>query len=150
MWLLENWKIVVAAAGTFALCLMLHKLDVSRIEAKHATEITRLRNAMTEACNQAQETTRKVSHEYQIQLGSLNSKLSAAQRLHNGKCVAVTLTPATGHDAAPAGKELSGRDAGIAAGALIDIAGRCEKVRLQLKSCQQFINLENGAGAGQK
>ena len=148
MWLLANWKIVVAAAGTFALCLMLHKLDVGRIEAKHATEITRLRNAMTEACNVAQETTRKVSHEYQIQLGSLNSKLSAAQRLHDHKCVAVTGITSSRHDAASAGKELSGRDAGIAAGALIDLAGRAEKVRIQLIACQSFVSLENGAGAG--
>lgn len=148
MWLLANWKVIVTAAGTFALCLMLHKLDVSRIEAKHEKQITSLRNAMTEACNQAQETTRKVSHEYQIQLGSLNSKLSAAQRLHDKRCVAVTLSPARGHDAGAAGKELSGGNAGIAAGAFIDIAGRCEKVRLQLKSCQQFIRLENGAGEG--
>lgn len=148
MWLLANWKIVASAVATFALCLMLHKIDVTRIEAKHEAQITSLRNAMTEACNVAQETTRKVSHEYQIQLGTFNSRLSAAQRLHDHRCVAVTLSPARGHDAAPAGKELSGGDAGIAAGSLIDLAGRAEKVRLQLKSCQQFITLENRSGEG--
>ncbi len=150
MWLLANWKSVAAVIGTFALSWMLHTIDVNRIEAKQADEITHLRNAMTEACNVAQETTRKVSHDYQIQLSSLNSRLSAAQRLHNGKCVAVTLSAPAGHDAAPAGKELSGRNTGVAAGYLIDFDGRCEKVRLQLKSCQQFINLDLGAQAGQK
>lgn len=147
--LIANWKSIIACAATFALCLMSHKLDVARIEAKHSLAIAAVKKAMTAECTKAQAITSKVSHEYQIQLGTLNSRLSAAQRLHDHRCVAVTLPAARGHDAGTAGKELSGGDAGIAAASLIDLAGRAEKVRIQLKACQQFIRLENGAGQGE-
>ncbi len=139
MWLIANWKTIAAVA----LCWMLHTLDVHRIEEKQANEITRTRNAMTDACNKVQETTRKISHDYQIQLGSLNSRLSAAKRLHNSGCVSVASSSAAGLDAAAAKGKLIRRN--VDADRLIDLAGRGEKYRIQLISCQQFIDLDKGA-----
>lgn len=144
--LIANWKSIAAAAAAFALSLMMHKLDVHRIEARHEKEIASVRIAMTDACNKVQETTRKVSNEYQKNLANLNARLAAARRLHDNSCVAVAVSAAAGHDAAAAGAKSSGRN--VSSDRLIEIAGKGEKYRLQLLSCQQFINLENGVGEG--
>lgn len=140
--LLANWKSVVAAAAAFALSLMLHKLDVHRIEAKHTAEILSVKAAMTAQCNKEKAITTEVSHAYQTELASLNRRLSDARRLHARSCVVVT-GAAAGHDGAAS----SGKSAGsgvkgnrpVAAETLIDLFGEGEKYRLQLWSCQTFI-----------
>ncbi len=137
MLLLSNWKII----ATVILCWMLHMLVVNSIDTKHAAQITSIKAAMTVTCNNAQEKTRKISHDYQIQLSSLNSRLSSAHGLHDNHCVAITIDSAGGYHAAATGKELSGRN--VRADRLLDIAGRAEKVRLQLKACQSFLKEEN-------
>lgn len=140
MWLLANWKILVTVAGTLSLSWMLHTLDVHRIEARQVSEIATVKTAMAAECNKAQETTRKVSHDYQTKLAALDARLSAARRMHDNRCMSVTGIPATGHHAGTAGGKLSGRD--VEAAGLIDLAGRAERVRIQLIACQGFIGAE--------
>ena len=144
--LLANWKSILAAAATFALCLMLHKLDVTRIEAKHTAEIATVKAALAAECDKAQAITKGVSHAYQTKLADLNSRLSAAQRLYQHSCVAISGAAPAGHDAAPAGGKPAGRN--VAADRLIDIAGKGEKYRIQLISCQSFVSLSSGQQQG--
>ncbi len=148
--LIANWKILAGAGLAFGLALMLHKLDVHRIEAKHAAEIVAVKAAALEECNKAQAITRKVSHDYQIKLDVLNTRIAVARRMYSGRCIAIQSHAAAGYDAASAGKELSGGNAGASAEGLIDLAGRCERVRLQLISCQSFVSLSDGAQRSEK
>lgn len=146
IWFLANWKIVASSVATFGLCLMLHTLDVNRIEANQAEEITKVKAAIAAECTKAQAITEKVSHGYQTKLSALNSRLAAAHRMRDNSCVSVKIDPASRHDATAPREKSFGRDVG--SDRLIEIAGKGEKYRLQLISCQQFINLENGVSSG--
>lgn len=154
--LFANWKSVLACIATFGLCLMLHKLDVHRIEAKHAAEIVNVKKAMTEECTKAQAITEKVSHDYQNKIARLNSRLAAAHRLHDSACTSVTGIPASRHDDAaklgkPSGSSAQGAGYGertkdLSARYLIDLTGEGEKYRLQLLACQQFVTMTTRQG----
>lgn len=143
--LLANWKSLAAAGAAFALSLMLHKLDVHRIEANHASEIVKVKQAMSAECTKAQAITEKVSHDYQNKIAALNSRLAAAHRLHDSACVAVTGIPSSGYDDAaklrkPSGQAAEGAGATLSARYLIDLTGEGEKYRLQLLACQAFVS----------
>ena len=137
MWLLANWKILTTATATLAICWMLHSLDVHRIEAKHDKEIISAKNALVAECNKAQAITKGISHDYQTKLASLNARLADAKRVHVNRCIAVQGATSAGYDGTATGAKPAGRNVG--ADRLIDYAGRAEKYRLQLISCQDFI-----------
>lgn len=139
--LIKNWKDIAVAIAAFGFSYMLHTLDVHRIEAKQVAEIQNVKQAMTAKCDQAKAITNGVSHDYQSKLAALDARLSSARSVYNGSCLSVQTAAAAGHDAAAAaGKPIRRNVDGTR---FIEIAGRAEKYRLQLISCQRFITLEN-------
>lgn len=68
-------------------------------------------------------------------LASLNDKLRAKGA--SAACVSVA-RPASRHDAATGGNELSGKD-GIMAESLLAMSATCDRQTAQLVACQQFI-----------
>lgn len=146
--ILANWKSVLACAATFALCLMLHKLDVNRIESNHASEILKVKTALTAECVAAQAITEKVSHDYQKNIASLGARLAAAHRLHDNACLSVEVEAASRSDGAaasgkPSGSSVTGTGR-ISAGTFIDLIGEGEKYRLQVMACQAFLTATDG------
>lgn len=93
--------------------------------------------AANKVCEDNQKITRRVSHDYQSKVSTLNAELASLRGLHSTECVPTTGS-AGGHDAIAGSGQLS-RPHAVAAGDLIDFAGDCEKGRLQLLACQDFI-----------
>ncbi len=128
----------------------LHSFSINRLEAKHKTEMAAQQLALTKKCEADKAITTRVSHDLQIQLASLDSRLDASHRMLNGKCTGVLTFTAPRYDAPPATKEPLGRNVGgtepkraatyASAGHLISIAGKGERYRLQLLACQKFVS----------
>lgn len=149
--------VAVASFLVGSLSLGAHSLRVNYLEKQFEKKLEKQKTALVEKCNLDKAITAKVSHDLQKNLDTLDRQLAAARRLHGHKCSAVAPFTPAGRNAASAGKEPPGRDDGGTApegtiifantGSLIGIAGKGEKYRLQLKSCQAFVKAVQKAAA---
>lgn len=92
---------------------------------------------MTKACNEVQETTREVSHDYQTKLANLNAKYAALKRMHY--CVPINVKTPGRRNATEGDKGLPRADGGITSEALREYARDAEQTGLQLDACQDFL-----------
>ena len=131
----NNWKWLFSSFATFAFCFMLHKIDMSFVNAAHLRNIAVAETKQIVICNQQKAITTEVSHDYQSKIADLNRRVSQLKRVRS--CVPIEGSPATGHDAA-GGNKLHGPH-GVPSDALIDFAAEAEQTRLKLNACQSFI-----------
>lgn len=98
----------------------------------------KFRNSL-EQCTTDKALTHEVSNDYQTRIRSLNRQLVELKRLRDKPdCVPVS-TPPGGRDAGSGTGKPSGQD-GVRSEWLLDYAAEAEQYRLQLISCQDFIN----------
>ena len=67
----------------------LHSFDVNRINAKHLKEMTRQNDALVAQCDHDKNITKRVSHDLQKNLSTLDRNLAAARLRHGCTKVAV-------------------------------------------------------------
>lgn len=139
LFLISNWKTIVAIMATAALCYLLHALDVDRLEKKEAADINNQQVTDTKSCNADKAITEKVSHDYEDKISSLNKQLVDLTSVRPNVCVTIPSRTAPRSNAASRTAIARGPDARVDSDALYIIAGQGEKYRLQLISCQQFI-----------
>ncbi|TXH13848.1 MAG: hypothetical protein E6R03_10620 [Hyphomicrobiaceae bacterium] len=138
---MPNWIIAIPTFILTALvAFALHTLDVSSIEKRNAKEIEDVKVSLTAQCEQDKQLTSEVSDEYQSQISNLNDQLAKLKRLRRQApdCVPVASQADSGH-ADTERAELTGKN-GLRSEWLLDYAAEAEQYRLQLKSCQDFIN----------
>lgn len=132
------------------------RVDSLRLDWKSEKEaaVAAAETAKASECEAAKAITQEVSDDYQKKFAALDAQLAAARGLLNpAACIAVHGGRTLGHDDAPAGQEPAGRglggaDAHISAGRYIEIAGKGERYRLQLISCQSFVKKTQPKGVG--
>lgn len=136
IWLVTNWRLVAYGAAILAIFgLGWHTRGIiSDSRLKSALESQEIE--LVKKCTDNQKTTYEVSNEYQKKITALNNRI-AALKLQPKTCVPVTITT-SGYNATAG--SLDARAHGITSSALYDYAGDAEKYRLQLISCQDFIN----------
>jgi hypothetical protein len=117
---------------------LLHLISASWAESAKVKALADLRIELTAQCNADKKITEDISHEYQNRLSDLDKRLAAAKRVQPHKCVSVTPSATTGHNAATTATGDAGRDV-VNSESLIDYAGKAEKYQRQLESCQAFI-----------
>ena len=139
LFLLNNWKVILAVVATVALAYLLHTVDVDRIEAKQRAALVDQATKLQGQCDADKAITMGVSNDYQKKLDVLNDQLAALRVREPNRCITVSTSVATAgrHGAAGAGQH-AGQN-GVTAQTLYDFAGEAERYRLQLISCQQFI-----------
>ena len=141
--LFANWKSILAVAVTLSVCFFLHSIRVDWIEVRHEKEILSLKDDMKKQCKSEKAITKEVSYEYQTKLADLRKRIDAARRLHKLSCIAITSDTAARHDDGAAQGEHSGQgvsgNRSISSESLITFLGEGDKYRLQLMSCQTFI-----------
>lgn len=137
--LLKYRQAILAGVLVSALAFGLHRLDVYRIEALHRQQLANQKAELDAQCAADKALTKEVSRDYQTRLASLADQLARARRVRN-TCVVPTTQPTDGRDAAPGAGEPVRPHVGVPADALLDYAAEAERYRLQLLSCQEFIN----------
>lgn len=90
-------------------------------------------------CLADQQLTEEVSNGYQTKLTALNRQLSDLKRLRDKPACVPTTSAASERDGTTGRGEYARSD-GIRTIWLYDFAGEAEQYRLQLISCQEFIN----------
>jgi len=115
----------------------LHNVHVSLIRASHDRDIAKAQQEIVKQCEEDKQLTQEVSSDFQTQISNLNRRIAHLKRVRPSVCVPVTDTTSR-RDAEP--RDGHAQRNGIDTGALFDYAGLAEKHRLQLISCQSFIN----------
>jgi hypothetical protein len=139
MFLISNWKVILAVVATAALAYLLHTVAVDRLEAQQRAALTDQATKLQGQCDADKAITKGVSDDYQKKLDVLNDQLAALRVREPARCIAVSTPVAAAgrHGAAGTGKP-AGQN-GVTAQTLYDFAGEAERYRLQLISCQSFI-----------
>ena len=131
-----NWlQITITAAITAVVALGLHEIDVSFIKAGQVNALQSLQSALVSQCNADKKITQEVSHDYEIQIASVNARLDSLRQ--HPTCVPIASTT-TGNNAAT-NLTRPNKPNGIDSSALYDYAGDYAKERLKLIGCQKFI-----------
>jgi hypothetical protein len=147
LWVISNWKVILAVVCTAVLGYLLHAVDVARLEAKQRAAITDQVATDTKSCNEAKKITEDVSNDYRQKSETLATQLADAVSLRKSQCVIVSTTGSScrNNGTAQTGKPTS--QDGVTATALLNLAAEGEGYRLQLSACQDFItktwNLNN-------
>lgn len=140
IFILTYWKVIAAIALAAILvvfaCYVTHRLDnQSKQDALTAQKVE-----ISKQCEQAQQTSNEVSHDYQNQLSSLRDELDAAKRVQPHACIPIHTPASTSrHFTATPDKRLHQTNAGLDSNDLLDFAGDAEQVGRQLDACQMFI-----------
>lgn len=140
MWtfILKNWKIGVGFAAGIIVAGTYHNIASWLAEQAHERELVAQREEIVSKYEKANETSGRIANEYEQQITDLNRKLSSL-RVQRNRCIPVRVADTTsGNDAtSPTGKSIGGN--GTDSATLYEYAGRAEKYRIQLVSCQNFI-----------
>jgi len=117
--------------------LALHNIHVSLIRASHERDIVKAQQEIIKQCEEDKQLTQEVSSEFQTQISNLNRRLADLKRVRKPACIPVTSSTSR--------CDATSRDGyvkrnGIDTRTLFDYAGLAEKYRLQLISCQSFVN----------
>ena len=140
MFLLANWKSIIAVLATAVLAYGLHALDVYRLKDQQRAALYEQSTVLMNSCKADKAITEGVSHDYEAKISSLNDQLAALGRVRPSSSVVVQPSlAARRHDAAASTAKPSGQDAGITSDALFGFARDAEAFRLQLMACQAFI-----------
>lgn len=148
LFIVENWKSILAVVATAAICYLLHTVDVDRIEDAQRTALAAQVTSDKLECDKNKAISQGVSNGLQKSLNANRAALAAVKRLRVNACVAVRTAIATnGHDAAPSVAKLPDAN-GVNSDDLYGFASDAEADRLQLISCQSFIT-QTWAAVGQ-
>lgn len=134
LFLLKNLKYavyVLTFSAGFYVSSQIAQNKLTRELAKQAYEFNTL-------IDERQQKEKGASDAYQKKIAALSANASNLKRMYGERCYSVSKA-ASRPDGSPASGELSGTYA-VRAGNLIAIAEDAEKVRLQLKALQDFIN----------
>lgn len=140
MWLISNWKSILAVIGTALFAVLLHMVSINMLEAKQRADLVKLANADTKSCNDDKEITERVSHEYEDKISNLNAQLDDLQRVRPNVCITVTSNTAPRNNGTSKPRQSVNQNAKIDSDALYGLAGEGERYRIQLMACQQFVN----------
>lgn len=110
---------------------------VDHQKALTAPQIAKAISTANAECEKGKQLSKEISNDYQNKIAGLNKRIADLKRLRPSVCVPVSAA-APGRNAAT-GSVASGQN-GIDAGTLLDYAADAERYRLQLSSCQDFIN----------
>lgn len=135
--LLANWKVCLGAAGAFLIALGLHNLDVNRIQARAAKELTAQVQADIKLCDSDKAKTTKAETYYETQIVALNSELNKLRK-RPSTCIPIT-RPASGSNATDKPSKSGDGNGAVTSGALLDFAGECEIDRIKVITLQGFI-----------
>lgn len=142
--LLKYRQALLGGVLVAVLAFGLHRLDTSWREVRHAKALENAKTEAAEQCAADKLVTQEVSRGYQTRLAVLNDQLARARRVRNTCVVPSTAQPADGRDAATGAGEPVRPHVGVATDALLDFAAEAEQYRLQLLSCQDFVNRSMG------
>ena len=138
--MLDSSKMLVTALGVIAICFLLHKVAIYRLEAKHLEALNAAVNKVVASCEEQKAVTEEISHDYQTKLAGLNKRIADLNRLYRDTKVKLDNTGKThGRNAAQIDKGLRIKD-GVSVGDLLDYARDAEEVGIKLDSCQAFVN----------
>ena len=139
MFLISNWKVILAVIATAALAYMLHTVSVYRLEAQQRAALTDQATKLQGQCDADKAITKGVSDDYQKKLDVLNDQLDALRVREAARCIAVSTPVAASGRHGTAGTAKPAGQNGVTAQTLYDFAGEAERYRIQLISCQLFI-----------
>lgn len=132
---LANWKSIVVGIAVAALALLLHTVDVYRIEANQRAALAAQKTTDVAQCNADKQVTKEANDALQNDRDNLTKRLAADKLQRPAACVSVARS-ADVHDR-------SGRPArpnGVSSDWLYDFsADQCSSYWRQLKTCNQFI-----------
>lgn len=149
VWILTNWKTILAVILTAGLAYGLHALDVYRLEDEQRAAVAAQLKTDTEACDKAKEITKGVSDGLQKNLDDLSLAYAAVKRVRPNACVVVRPANATKRNDAATGSAIPARpDGGVNSDDLYAFANDAETDRLKLTACQSFIT-QTWAASGQ-
>lgn len=137
-----NVKLIAYGAAVLAIAWGGSHLRGMWDDAKLQRELGAQETALIAKCDADKKITEDVGREYETKISALNRRI-AALRVQPSSCLPVTST-ATGRNGSTTGTINAGAH-GISSEFLIDYAGEAEKYRLQLISCQDFIQRERHA-----
>ena len=135
MLFLRYWQPILSAIAAFAISYVLHSAVMMITKAKHEAEIASVQKALKDEFAKEIKKTEDNSRAYQSKVYNLNKLLDNLKRVHAGRCVYVQ-TPSGSSDSTSSGN-LNVR--GIDANTLIEYGGKCEQLRLQLISLQDYL-----------
>lgn len=137
MWLIllkKFWPYLVVAGITI---FIVHKADALYYNHHEKSALADQEKKLNEQCAADKEITKGVSHDFQSKNAALRADIGRLNKLFDNTCIAVA-SPAAGYNAtAIAGKPVGSY--GVNPQALLAYAGDAETYRLQLISCQTFI-----------
>ncbi len=143
VFLLKYWQALAATLLTSIIAIYLHTISLSFERSKIEKEASYQVEAVNKKCTDDKLITEKVSHEYQDKIESLRARLVSAKRMYEHSCIVVTDATGRRNGEAKSGK-LAGKSyqgsSYISGEKFLDLIGEGEKYRLQLISCQDFIN----------
>ncbi len=139
MWLSlvkQFWPVI----PTVVLALFLHHASVIDLQAKQQAALAAQAAQINHQCQMDKQLTAEVSHEYENQVNDLNGQLAALKRVRPRTCV-IPLPSALAANRFNAGVSTSKLPVahGVTSDALVDLAGDCEKTRLELNGLQDFV-----------
>lgn len=133
------WLTAVGGAITASvMAFFIANWFIDGVKAEDAAKLAAQVTFDIQQCDKAKQITEDVSHDYQSQLQSLNDQLAAIKLRQPAHCIMPITNSTPGRNAASAKTIIAGRN-GLSSDWLYDFAGKTEKYRIQLVSCQQFI-----------
>lgn len=136
MWLLANWKALVASFLTAAIAYGAHFIDVTILEKRQKTELTDLRTQLGTACNKAQELTKETYDELLGNCQTAANQCAAALKLPS-TCIPVRDTPEPNKLASARPRH---DDTGIASNWLRSYETECKSLQSDYHTCVKHDN----------
>ena len=126
-----NWlPTILGAIGATIICVMLHTIDVNRIQNANAKALAAQLKSDDIKCQEAKQISTSVSQKYEDQISALSSELN---RVRNATPAVVYVTRKASRPNAAATKQSGSCSANaIDSGKFIDFAGNCETDRLKV------------------
>lgn len=138
--IINNGRLILAAVALAGLLYVLNDAKNAACTIEKDSAVRAEAEKIAAQCDQEKKTTQEAYNALQKNTDSLNSRIAALKLRKPARCVPLQPSkPAAQYDAPAAGEKPVGRDAGIDRGNLIDYAGKAEQYRLQLLSCQEFV-----------
>ena len=133
-----NWiPVIMGATAAFFLSILVHMVDVDRIEAKHQREMTALKESLIASCENDKQITKDANDDLQKKLTDITHKRDTLKRLLAGpRCV---VPAAVKTDNSAGGTEHAGLN-GISVEWLRDYAATCEGYRVEVTTYGAYID----------
>lgn len=135
VWILANWKGILAGTVVFFTVLITHEVDRGIYDEIFNKKVAAQIAADKAACASAQAITKEANDELQKNHNAIASKLDALKLQHPSACVSVGSGPKLS-----SGRTKHAGQNGISTDWLRDYAAECEVYRSEVTTCVNFLD----------